>query len=66
MIIKNPLEVDVNIAYKGHVKSIEAGGELVVSKDLAEHWIGVHAFLILEEEKESREEPPKTELYGHH
>lgn len=60
MIIKNPTDQDIKIAFKGKEYSVEANGSTgELSDDVIDFWKSIHSFLLVEGEVkvEEVEEP---------
>ena len=51
-ILKNPLNKDIEIQYKGKSYTIPANGEFEVLEDLARFWKRLHSFLSIRETEE--------------
>ena len=52
MILTNPLNTPITILFKGKDVTIGAESTLEVSKELAEFWLKIHAFLSVSESEE--------------
>lgn len=67
MNINNPTDQDVTVIFEGVSFTVEAGGSLKVSEQLAEFWVGIHEFMTVTSEevkevkkaKEDKEESKK-------
>lgn len=62
MLVKNPLDSEVTLNYKGEVFHIEAGKTKDFPEDIAKHWVTIYQFMTIEAKEEKEEVKPPKEV----